>query len=89
MGVASGQWLVAQEAGGSQPGQTKSNQIKPNQTSCEERRWGGSGQWPVASGWWRKGVGADCPVKPSQTESNQSDQKRKVDPGLNIRKTNH
>jgi hypothetical protein len=31
-----------------------------------------SGQWSVASGSWRKRVGQDCPVKPSQTESNRS-----------------
>jgi len=57
---------VAKEAGRKQPNQTQSNQIKPPAGGD------GSGQWPVASasGWWRKRVGENCPVKPSQTQSN-------------------
>jgi hypothetical protein len=55
--------------------QTKSNQIKPNQT-CERVGGGGgvdSGQWLVASGWWRKRQAESSPVKPSQTQSNRFD----------------
>jgi hypothetical protein len=46
--------------------------IKPNQTKSNLPGGMGvvSGQWPVASGWWRKRVGENCPVKPSQTQSN-------------------
>jgi len=55
------------------PNQGESSRIKPNQTKSNLLLgWGdGSGQWTVDSGWWRKGVGEDCPVKPSQSQSNQ------------------
>ena len=55
--------------------QSRSNQIKPNQT-CERVERGcevDRGQWLVASGWWRKRPAESGPVKPSQTQSNRFD----------------
>jgi hypothetical protein len=52
--------------------QTKSNQIKPNQTCGGGGGCGvDSGRWLVASGRWRKRPTEHSPVKPSQTQSNR------------------
>ena len=51
--------------------QAKSSQIKVNQGKSSLRGWGGrevaSGQWLVASGWWRKRAAEHGLVKPSRT----------------------
>jgi hypothetical protein len=62
-----------------EPNPMKSNQIKPNQTSCggrkmsrnRTRRWarGQSSQWLVVSGWCCMPA-----IQPSQSQSNQSNQ---------------
>jgi hypothetical protein len=64
------------------PGQTQSSRVKANQaesrlikvnqgksSQIKPARWGGrvgSGQWLVASAWWRKRVAGYNPIKPNQ-----------------------
>jgi hypothetical protein len=90
--LGNGQWTVVDgERGvGRLSGQTQSKLVKPNkpnQTAAAEGD--GSGQWPVASGRWLvakeggKTLRANPvkPVKPGQTQSNQSNRVKPVKPG--------